>query len=61
VDDLGFVEAIDRLGEGVVVRVADTADRGLEARFGKALGVADRDVLDAPDALLFVKWRSAPD
>ena len=60
-DHLGFVEAVDGFGEGVVVRVADTADRGLEARFGKALGVADRDVLNPTDALLFVKWRSAPD
>ena len=44
-DDLGLVEAVDRLGQGVVVAVADAADRGLDARIGEALGVADRDVL----------------
>ena len=46
-DDLGLVEAVDRLGQGVVVAVADAADRGLDARIGEALGVADRDVLDS--------------
>ena len=45
-DDLGLVEAVDRLGQGVVVAVADAADRGLDAGIGEALGVADRDVLD---------------
>src|SRR5579863_1118723 len=33
------------LGEGVVVAVADAADRGDEARLDQALGVLDRDVL----------------
>jgi hypothetical protein len=56
-DDLGLVEAIDRFGECVVVAVADTADGGLDARLGQALGVLDRDVLAAADALLFVKRR----
>ena len=44
-DHLGLVEAVDRLGESVVVAVADAADRGLDAGFGQALGVADADVL----------------
>jgi hypothetical protein len=26
-DDLGFVEAVDRLGQSVIVAVADAADR----------------------------------
>jgi hypothetical protein len=56
-DDLGLVEAIDRFGEGVVVRVADAADGRLDPGFGKALGVLDRDILAAADALLFVKRR----
>ena len=47
VDHLGLVKAIDRLGQGVVIAVADTADRGLDARFGEAFGVLDRDVLAA--------------
>ena len=29
-NDLGFVESVDRLGEGVVVAVADAADGRLE-------------------------------
>jgi len=47
-DDLGLIEAIDRLGEGIVVAVADTADRRLDAGLGEALGIFDRDVLHAP-------------
>ena len=38
---LGLVQAIDRLGQGVVVRVADTADRGVDAGLGQALGIAN--------------------
>ena len=56
-DDLCFVEAVDRLGESVVVGVANAADRRLDPGRGQAFGVLDRDVLAAPDALLFVKRR----
>jgi hypothetical protein len=45
VDNLGFVEAVDRLGQSVVVAVADTADRRLDTGLGQALGVLDRHVL----------------
>ena len=38
-DDLSFVEAVDRLGQrAVVVRVADAADGGLDPGFGETLG-----------------------
>ena len=56
-DHLGLEQTVDRLGERVVVRVADAADGWLDAGLGEALGVFDRDVLAAPDALLFVKRR----
>jgi type IV secretory pathway TrbF-like protein len=56
-DDLGFVETVDGFGESIVVAVADAAYRRLDTRFRQALGVFDRDVLAAPDALLFVKRR----
>ena len=56
-NDLCFVEAVDRLGESIVIGVADAADGWLDAGLGEALGVFDRDVLAAPDALLFVKRR----
>jgi hypothetical protein len=55
-DDLGFVVAIDRLGESVVVAVTDAADGGFDARLGPALCVGDA-ALRAADALLFVKRR----
>ena len=58
-DDLGLVGAVYRLGQRVVVRVADAADGRLDPSFGKALGVLDRDILAAADALLFVKRRFA--
>ena len=60
-DDLGLEQPVNGFGERVVVAVADAADRGLDAGFGKAFSVLDREVLAATDALLFVKRRSAPD
>jgi hypothetical protein len=47
VNDVRFEEADHRFGEGVVVAIADAADRGLDAGLGEALGVADADVLAA--------------
>ena len=44
-DDLGFEQADDRLGEGVVVAVADRSDGRLDARVGEPLGVAQRQIL----------------
>ena len=41
-DDLGLGEPVDGLRERVVVAVADTTDRGLDARFRQALRVATR-------------------
>jgi len=40
VDDLGLVKTVDGLGEGVVVAVADTADRRLDPGLGEPLGVS---------------------
>jgi len=56
-NNLGFLESVGRLGESVVVAVADVADGGLDARFGQSLGIADADILRPSDALLFVKRR----
>jgi hypothetical protein len=44
-DDLSLVEAVDRFGEGVVVRIADAADGRLDPGFGEPLGVLDRNIL----------------
>lgn len=44
-DDLGLVEAVDCLGQSVVVAVADAADRWLDPGLGKPFAVSDRDVL----------------
>jgi hypothetical protein len=44
-DDLGFVESVDRFCESIVIGVADASDGRLDAGFGEALGVFDRDVL----------------
>ncbi len=51
-DDLGFVEAVDRLGERVVVRVAVTSDSAFDARFGEAFGVTEGDILNAAIAVM---------
>ena len=54
-DNLGFVQPVNGFGQGLVVAVARTPDRGLDAGLGQALAVANRDVLSAADALLSVK------
>ena len=59
-DHLGLVEADDRLGQGVVVGVAAAADRGLDAGLGEALGVADREVLDAAVAVVDEAVETSP-
>ena len=46
-DHLGFVQPVDRLGEGVVVGIPDTAHRRHHAGLGEALGFADRKGLAA--------------
>ena len=51
-DDLGLVEAVDRLGQGVVVAVADAADRWLDPGLGETLGIFDRDILAAAIAVV---------
>ena len=51
-NDLGLEETEDSLGQGVVVRVADAAHRGVDAGLGKPLGVADGYVLDASIAVV---------
>lgn len=45
VDYLGLEEPDDGLGQGVVVRVADAADRGLGAGLGQPPGMANGQVL----------------
>jgi hypothetical protein len=51
-DDLGFVEPVDRLGQSVVVAVADAADRGLDPGLGEALGVLDKHILRPAVAMM---------
>ena len=55
-DHFGFVQAVDRLGESVVVRVPDAADRRFNAGVGQTLGVLDRDVLGTPRS----EWWTRP-
>lgn len=47
VNQLGLVEPVDGLGQGIGIAVAFTAHRRLNARFDQSLGVADADVLRA--------------
>ena len=44
-DHLGFVKPVDRLGERIIVAVADAADGRLDAGVLQALRVFDRDIL----------------
>ena len=63
-DDLGFIKAVDRLGERIVVRVADAAHRRLDAGLGETISIFDRDVLRAASAPCSRSWprshRSSP-
>lgn len=43
----GFVEPVDRLHQGVIVRIADGPDRGRDAIEREFLSVGQRDVLRA--------------
>jgi transposase-like protein len=47
VDDLSFEQAVDRLGEGVVIAVADAADRRFDTRLCQSFGVFYGQVLAA--------------
>src|SRR4051812_16727666 len=58
-DHLGFVEAVDGFGEGIVVAVTDAADRRLDARRGKPLGIFDRKMLHP--AITVMDEAAAPD
>jgi hypothetical protein len=40
-DELGLIEAIDRLGESVVVGIADAANRRFDACLRQALGILE--------------------
>jgi hypothetical protein len=42
-DNLGLVEAIDGFREGIVVTIANTANRGLNTCVRQALGILDRE------------------
>jgi len=39
-DHLSFVETVDRLGESIVIAIANSADRRLDASLSQALGVS---------------------
>jgi len=45
IDHLRLEQADHRLGQSIIVAVADAADGGFDARLGEALGVADAHVL----------------
>jgi hypothetical protein len=45
VDHFGLVESDDRLREGIVVGIADAADRRFGAGFCQPFGVTDRQIL----------------
>ena len=51
-DYLRLVEAVDGLGQGIIIGISDAADGRFNACFGKALGVADGDVLRSPVAMM---------
>src|SRR5690349_14391770 len=51
-DHLGLEQADNGFGEGIIVGVADAADRWLNACCGQSLSVADRDVLAATVAMM---------
>lgn len=61
VDDLGLEKPVDHLGQGIVVTVADAADRSLDARFGQPLCVSDRQILAVAVTVVTHAYAPAPD
>jgi hypothetical protein len=53
-DHLGLVEAVDGLGQGIVMGISDTAHGRFDPRFGEAFCVVDGDTLGS---LVAVNWR----
>ena len=51
-DDLGLAEAVDRLGECVVMAVTDAADRELDAGLSQPFGVANAHILRTAVAMV---------
>ncbi len=47
IDDLGLVKTVDRCGKSVVITVADTPDRRLDARLRQPLGITNGHILRA--------------
>ena len=50
-NQFSLVQAVDRLGQGVVVAISLAAYRGFDAGLGQAFAVADRNVLRAAVAV----------
>jgi hypothetical protein len=46
-NQFGLVQTVDCLGQCVVVTVATATNRGLDARFGQSLAIANANVLRA--------------
>lgn len=51
-DHLSLVQAVNRLGQSIVVGISHTADGRLDAGQCQALGVFDRDILRASVAVV---------
>ena len=51
-NNLGLVKPVDRLGQRIVVAVANAADRGFDPCLGQTLGVFDRHILAAAVAVM---------
>ena len=45
IDEFGFVETIYGPGQGVIIGIPNTSDRGNEACFSQSLRVANRHIL----------------
>lgn len=45
IDQLSLVKTVDRLGQGVVIRVAGVPDRDVDPGFDQSVGERDRRVL----------------
>jgi len=65
VDHLGFEQADDALCQGIVVGIANAADRGINPSISQPLGILDRQVLAAPvtvmDQLVSPGWAQSHD
>ena len=52
-NEFGFVEAVNRLSEGIIIGIPDAANRVFDASFGQTFSMANGQILAATVAVMY--------